>query len=194
MPLIEQTHGLLPRKPGLAHRIPTGAVFIAVLAHVFRFGLQRHVGRVKCRIQEKRMLGVAGVVLLHPGNCPLRPVICGKVAFGVAVYFLQLVAFVQAIRMKIIGLGVQESIELLKPPLQGPGAAVAAFVNVMAPGVVPLAHHHGGVALITQNFSQGGRIVRNLSVVARKARVGMCNPAAAHGVGVLPSQQRSPGR
>ena len=188
MALIEQTHGTLTREAGLTKHVPALVVVSLVFGDVLRFGLDRHVRRIERGVKKKRVIGLAGVVFFDPTDGAVGPVVGGEMVVGIGIDLDRVVAFVQAFGLKVTGLGVHEAVKLLKTTLQWPRAVITGFVNVVTPSVVPLAHHHGGVTLCTQNFGQGGCIGRNLTRITWEARVGVCDPSTAYRVWVFTCQ------
>ena len=131
------------------------------------------------------MRRIARVMFFHPRDSSVGPIVSCEMTFWVRVDFHHLIAFVKAIWMEVIRLGIEEAVELLESALQRPGPAVTGVVDVVAPRVVPLADHHGRVAIGPQNFWQGRRVQCDFAAVTRIARIGVRNPTASYAVRIL---------
>ena len=100
-----------------------------------------------------------------------------------------MVALHHVVRLEVAGLRPHETVELVEPPLDRPRTGVAAREVVAVVGVVPLAGREGRIAPGPQQLGKGGRIERDLALVAGKPGVVVRQPPAAHAVRVLPGEQ-----
>ena len=173
--------------------VPPGGVAAPVGAHVGRLGLQRGVGRAVGEVQEERLGGVRGPQLVDHGRGLVGEVVGEVVAVGVAVHAHVVVVPAQPVGLVVVGEGVEDAVEAVEAPLEGPGVFGGGVAEVGVLGEVPLARHQGGPAVVPEDLGHGDGVVPQFVGVAGEAGVAVDDVADPGHVGVEPGHQRRPG-
>ena len=147
-------------------------------------------------VDEPRLLGVGGVDLVEPADGFVGHVggeviaLLGRFRLrhrrGVAVEH----------RIVLVRFAVHEAVEVFKAPGPAGGPAIEGTggADFGVRRVVPLAERGGGIAVLAEDFRQGGGGVRDDAGVAGKAGAHLDDDAGADAVVVASGEQGGAGR
>ena len=177
----------------LAQGVPACFVFAFVAGDVGGFGLQGSMdGRVR-QIHEERLARMRSAHFSHHFYGSVGEVVGEVVAVGVFVHVQEAVAFNEAVGVVEVGEAAEDAVELIEPALERPRVAVACRMLVGFLAEMPFAEHEGGVAVVSQDFGEGGAVVGEFQGVAGEAGVAVRHMPHARIMRVQAGEQRGTG-
>ena len=136
-------------------------------------GLQRGVHRAVGEVHEERTGGMRRPKLVHHAQRLVGQVVGEVVAVGIVVDVDVVVVGAQPVGLVEVGEGVEDPVEAVEAPLQGPAGLGGTVAEVGVLGQVPLADDEGGPARAAEGLGDGHRVVTQLVGVAGEAGIGV---------------------
>ncbi len=161
-------HGELAAKGLLAHPVPALVELALEPGNHFGRRLVRSVGRSRCPIDQERLFGCGGLLVVDPADD-----IAGKAAFNhvaCAIIGIDQIGAAIEVGRELVGIAAHEAepvfeAEAGRPAVERPG--LAAFV---ARHIVMLAEHRGVVAIEPQYLRQCRSFGQDLAAIAGEVR------------------------
>ena len=189
----DETDFLLAFVALLAQSVPSCFVFAFVAGDVGGFGLQGRMDGWMRQIHEERLARMRSADFSHHFYGSVGEVVGEVVAVGVFVHVQEAVAFYEAVGMVEVGEAAENAVELIEPALKRPRVAVACWMLVGFFAEMPFAEHEGGIAVVSQDFGEGGAVVGEFQGVAGEAGVAVRHMPHARIVRVQAGEQRGAG-
>ncbi len=184
----------LPFERGSTPLVPAGVEAAPVALDPRGRGLVGRVAGPGAEVEEERLVHVDRPQVPDPLDGVVHQVLGEVVALLGRGRRRHLVVVRHQGRHELVGLPLQEPVEALEAPAEGPAAARGGQVAVVLGGEVPLAQGEGGPAALLQHLRQEPVGPGNGGVVPGEAGGELSHPAHAVAVVVAAGQQAGPRR
>ena len=151
------------------------------------------MGRPEGQVQEERPVGTHALRVVHELDGAVHEVLGDVVAVLRLRRRVDEVVVVGERGAELVGLALEEPVEAVETPLEGPVVERPGRRALFHRGQMPFAHGEGGIALVVEDLGHGGGVTGDVAGHVGEAGVEVAHRPHADGVVVATGEQRGPG-